>query len=130
MFKEVFKIFSDYKQLTIKVNNIKELKELYCTLSILKVILTSNWIKEKVFLNNNKDKIIDIELPSKNLIEREIGSYFLKEKNEEEKEVYAEMNYYYTSFEEKRMIEKKIFEIKKPNYKYNIQCDVDFYTEI
>ena len=130
MFKEVFKILCDNIQLTIKINNIKELKELYCTLSIFKVILTKQWIKEKVYLSNNKAKTIEIELPNKNLIENEIGIYFLKEKNEEEKEVYAEMNYYYTSFGEKKMIENKVFEIKDTDYKYKIQCDVDFYAEI
>ena len=94
------------------------------------IILTKQWIKEKVYLSNNKAKTIEIELPNKNLIENEIGIYFLKEKNEEEKEVYAEMNYYYTSFGEKKMIENKVFEIKDTDYKYKIQCDFDSYAEI
>lgn len=118
-YKDIFNCFEkNIKELVIIINNVRELKEFYCILSIYKVILDKkNWIKEKVIVSKN---LKEIELPNKKLIEREIGSYFLKDINEEEKEVYSEFNYYYSSLGEIKMLENKKFEIN--GYKYYFEC--------
>ena len=53
---------------------------------------------------NNKET--QIKLPDKKLIEERFGSYFYKEKNEFEKEVYSEINYYYISEGEKEIMKQ------------------------
>ena len=121
-FRNYYKMFNCFeeniKELVIIINNIRELKEFYCILSLYKVIMDKkNWIKEKVIVNNNQK---DIELPNKKIIEREIGAYFLKDINEDEKEVYSEFNYYYSSQGEIKMLENKKFEIN--GYKYYFEC--------
>ena len=118
-YQRMFNCFEEYiKELVFIINNVRELKEFYCILSIYKVILDKkNWIKEKVIVNKNQK---DIELPNKKIIEREIGPYFLKDINEEEKEVYSEFNYYYSSLGEIKMLENKKFEIN--GYKYYFEC--------
>ena len=127
-FKKIFEtIKKNIKPFTVVINTIKELKEFYCTMCLLKVLM-KEWKKEKFFVDNRKDKIIEIEMPDKTAIEEEIKKYFLQEKNEEEKNVYAEMNYYYTSNGERDMIKNKM--IKIDNYVYNIQCNVNFEEEI
>ena len=118
-YQRMFNCFEEnIKELVFIINNVRELKEFYCILSIYKVILDKkNWIKEKVIVNKNQK---DIELPNKKIIEREIGPYFLKDINEEEKEVYSEFNYYYSSLGEIKMLENKKFEIN--GYKYYFEC--------
>ena len=122
-YSNMFNCFEkNIKELIIIINNIKELKEFYCILSIYKVILDKkNWIKEKVIVNKNPT---EIELPKKKIIENEIGSYFLKDINEEEKEVYSEFNYYYSSEGEIKMLENKKFEIN--GYKYYFECQFNY----
>ena len=127
-FKKIFEtIKKNIKPFTVVINTIKELKEFYCTMCLLKVLM-KEWKKEKFFVDNRKDKTIEIEMPDKTAIEEEIKKYFLQEKNEEEKNVYAEMNYYYTSNGERDMIKNKM--IKIDGYVYNIQCNVNFEEEI
>ena len=127
-FKKIFEtIEKNIKLFTVVINTIKELKEFYCTMCLLKVLM-KEWKKEKFFVDNRKDKTIEIEMPDKTAIEEEIKKYFLQEKNEEEKNVYAEMNYYYTSNGERDMIKNKM--IKIDGYVYNIQCNVNFEEEI
>jgi hypothetical protein len=121
-FRNYYKMFNCFeeniKELVIIINNVRELKEFYCILSIYKVIMDKkNWIKEKVIANKSQK---EIELPNKNIIEREIGAYFLKDINEDEKEVYSEFNYYYSSQGEIKMLENKKYEIN--GYKYYFEC--------
>lgn len=121
-YRKMFKSFEEnIKVLVIIINSIKELKEFYCILSIYKVILDkTNLIKEKVIVNKNQK---EIELPDKKAIEAEIGPYFLKDINEEEKEVYSEFNYYYSSQGEIKMFENKKFQIN--GYKYYFECQFE-----
>ena len=124
-FHKIFKTFKENKIVVafIVYNNI-ELKELFCILSVAKVISDKkSWIKEKI---NESNKIKEIELPNKNNIEKEIGNYFLKEKNEEEKEMYSEFNCYYESIEEENMRRNK--KIKIDDYTYIIDCQFDEYN--
>ena len=116
-FKDIFNCFmNNIKELTIIINNKKELKEIFCTLSFYRILIKEEWIKEKLSINNNK-KII--ELPNKNIFKNEIGPYFLKEKDNNE--IYSGMNYYYTSDEEIKMIKNKYMEIE--GYQYNIKFE-------
>ena len=130
-FKDLFECFSkNIKKLTIIINNIKELKEFCCTLGVLKVLVNKK-PSDEILLFNGKE--IKISLPKKSDIEYEIGAYFLKEKNTEEKNCYSELNYYYTSKEEEMMMADKKIEIEIPkNKKYNIfiECDFDIFNEI
>ena len=129
-FKELFEFFSkNIQKLTIIINNIKELKEFCCTLGILKVLLNKQPSDETLIFGG---KEIKIKLPKKSDIEYEIGGYFLKEKNTEEKNCYSEINYYYTSKEEEIMIKnKKIeFEINNKYYIIYIEYDFDIFKEI
>ena len=135
-FKDLFIDFAKkINKLTIIINNIKELKEFCCTLGVLKVLLTKN-LSEETFINPLDRKEKKIYLPKKSELEYEIGAYFLKEKNTEEKNCYSEFNYYYSSLEEENLItDKKIhfeFEvendknIKKEKIKYDIYIEYDF----
>ncbi len=140
-FKEFLQIFESFdkkenkENLTIVLNSIKELKETYCTFCILKIILKpKNWIKEQLRENNrkNRDKqetqskeYIEIDLPDKKLIRKEIGAYFLEEKNEKEEKEYSEINYYYISEGEEEMIKNK--KITIGDYEFNIELNTDIY---
>jgi hypothetical protein len=124
-FHKMFKTFKENKiVVTFIVYNNIELKELFCILSIANVISDKkNWIKEKI---NERNKIKEIELPNKNNIEKEIGNYFLKDKNEEEKEMYSEFNCYYESLGEENMRKDK--KIKIDDYTYLIDCQFNEYN--
>ena len=136
-FKTFVIIFDNFKDknLTIVINNKKELKELYCTMCILDIIKNDgNFIKEELSAPK-ANKYKTIKLPKKSIIEKEIGNYFLKEKNEEDKEVYTEMNYYYTSEGEINMIEEKKIKLSKTNkgkylYEFNIEKANNYIDEI
>ena len=123
-FKDIFNCFmNNIKELTIIINNKKELKEIFCTLSFYRILIKEEWIKEKLSIGNNK-KVI--ELPDKNKFKNEIGPYFLKEKDNNE--IYSGMNYYYTSDEEIKMIKNKYMEIE--GYRYNIKFEYNIYENI
>ena len=123
-FKEIFECFSEnIKNLTIIINNIKELKEFCCTLGVLKVLINKEPSKE-ILLYGGKE--IKISLPRKSDIEYELGAYFLEEKNTEEKNCYSELNYYYTSKEEEIMIDNKKITIEFGNKSYNIYIEYNF----
>ena len=117
--KQIFKAFREnITQLTIILNNIKELKELYCTIRIL------NHLENK-----------NLKLPKKNILEKELGIFFLKDKNEEDRDCYSEMNYFYLITEEINMIKNKEITIKKSenfkkDYKINLEIGFDYYSEI
>ena len=126
-FKNYSKIFNSFKQnikrLTVILNDIKELKEFFCIISLYKVIMDEkNWFKE-ILIANNKKK--EVSLPNKEKIEKEIGSYFLKDKNEKENEVYSEFNYYFSHPAEKNLLMNKKIEIN--DYTYYIDCLFDDY---
>ena len=116
-------IKNNIKKITVILNNIKELKELFCVLSLYKVIIDkNNWVKEILIANKKKKEIL---LPNKIKIEKELGPYFLKDKNEEENEIYSEFNYYFSNPSEKNMFKNKKYEIN--DYTYYIDCLFDDY---
>ena len=126
-FKNYEKIFNSFKKnikkTTVILNNIKELKELFCILSLYKIIIDkNNWFKEILIVNKKKKEIL---LPNKIKIEKELGPYFLKDKNEEENEIYSEFNYYFSNPSEKNMLRNKKYEIN--DYTYYIECLFDDY---
>ena len=129
-YKNLRNLFNNFKknigQLTIIINNVKELKELYCTFCVFRLILTKKMIKEKS--NYPPGKINEFEFLKKEDLESVLGPYFLKEKNEEEKDCYSIMNYYYTSEEEEIMIKNK--EIEIDGYTIKIEYDFDIFNEI
>ena len=120
-FIKFFNIFKKENNLVIIINNMKELKEVYCTFCVLRVLLDKY---------NNKNKYIEsFFLPKKELFKQAIGNYFLKEKSIEEdnNEVYSTFNYYYSCEEEEKMKENKNIEIIDGTDKriYNFEINID-----
>ena len=129
-FKDIFDCFkTNIKKLTIIINNVKELKEFYCTLCVLRVLIKDNWITEKVCVQGTKNNY-EIKLPNKISIEREIGNYFIKDKNEEEVDCYSEIDYYYSSFEEKKMVKDKKINIEGYQFYLDFKFEDEYYQEI
>ena len=129
-FNEIFDCFkNNIKKLTIIINNVKELKEFYCTLCVLRVLIKDDWIMEKVCVQGSK-KNFDILLPNKKCIEKEIGNYFIKDKNEEEVDCYSEMDYYYSSFEEKKMVKDKEINIQGYQFYLDLKFEDEYYQEV
>ena len=138
-FKEIFSAFKkNIKKLTIILNNIKELKELFCTLCFLKILEDKNSLVEDTLTTPDKKKNTTVKMPKKFILENEIGIFFLKDKNEENKDCYSEMNYFYLCDDEINMIKKREVLIKKINennnkiedYKINLDIRFDYYSEI
>ena len=80
-------------------------------------------------------KYKNLKLPKKNILEKELGIFFLKDKNEEDRDCYSEMNYFYLITEEINMIKNKEITIKKSenfkkDYKINLEIGFDYYSEI
>ena len=121
-FLEVFDYFKkNIKELTIIINNIKELKDFYFIFTLLKILSNNkNWVNEKL-KSNGKD--FKMELPDQEKIEKVFGAYFLKEKDEYEKEVYSKINYYYISDEENNMLINKKLEAN--GYKFKLEFNFD-----
>ena len=116
-----FNIFEKQKKLTFIINDMNEIKELNCILALYKVISNKeNWIKEKLIVNN---KLKEIELPNKKIVAKEIGEFFLKDKNEEEIEVYSVFNYYYSNSVEENMLRDKNITINEYTYNLDLQFD-------
>ena len=100
-------------KITIIINNIIELKELYCLIH-----LSFECWKSKTYKYKEKEtkvpKEIEIKIP-RDLINKKIEKYFVKEYNEDNKFAYTIFNYYYESEEEKKFFgslkadEKKFF---------------------
>ena len=125
-FRRIFDIFVEkVEELTIIINNIKELKQFFCITRILLIIIDqkNNYINEVLVPKNDQKKNIKVSLPDKSIIENKIKNYFLTEENEEEKQVYSEMNYYYTSKVEENLFKNKRIEIGK--YKFNIEYNYE-----
>ena len=130
--KYIFTRFKDYtNQITIKFTNIKERKEFYCILCILEVIINNkNYVGMK-FNYHNAPKMFN--LPSKDILMRKIGAYFLKKMDEDNKEVCSTViDYYYTSREEKEIFgdfeKQKI--IKFGPFTFGIEYEFDDPWEI
>ena len=131
-FKNFSKIFENFnkniQKLTIVINNIREIKELYITFCVLRILNErNNFINEALINRANKNKIT-VPLPDKKILEKNIGKYFIKEEIEKDKECYSEINCYYSSPEEIEMLEKKVVKIN--NYEFYIENKIDNYFEL
>ena len=89
------------KETTLIFNNIKEIKEFYCLMCIVRVIQDKNNYDNLEF--SYHDRPINFMFPKKNLIMEKIGPYYLETKNENDKNVFSVFNYYYRSDEEKEI---------------------------
>ena len=118
-FKNLFVRFKKYiKKITIRLNNIKELKEFYCMLIVLK------YDQEEIQLTHiGKDTKSTYMLLNQAQLKKELECHFLKTKNENDEEVCSGvLNYYYISKEEKDLFwgfNKK--EITLNDYKFTIE---------
>ena len=123
---DVFKKFQlNVEELTVTINNMKELKEFYLVCGFLEILGNKNYLINEILKFNNKE--ITIELPDKKEIEKRFGSYFYMEKNEFDKEVYSEINYYYISEKEKEIIKTQKKEEKYVQVlNYTIYYDLKF----
>lgn len=105
-FKNIFDTFDKNEmKLTIIINNLKELKEFYLVCCFLEILGNKNYYIKEIFIIKKKENFV--ELPDKKIIENKFGRFFLKEKDEYEKEVFSEINYYYISEKEEEMIKTK-----------------------
>ena len=83
------------KEITIIINNVKERKEFYCLMQVL--MFAEDIDSYKNYSYKYHDKGEPINLPNK----EKLKNYFLKEKNEDDKEILSVYNYYYISEDEK-----------------------------
>ena len=129
-YKDIFESFTkNSKQLTIIINNIKELKETFCTLMVLKIIVKFGLNKQYYDIGEKSNKkTVSVSMPDKVEIENAIEPYFLKEGDQNKKKLYSSMNYYYASDEEKEMIKKASLEFD--GLKFSFIFDKEIYKEI
>ena len=124
-YKDVFEKFQkNEKVLTVIINNLNELKEFTLICGFLEILRDKNYLINETLKSNNKETFFI--LPDKNEMKKRFGSFFYKEKNEFEKEVYSEINYYYISEKEKEIIKEKCFKV----FDYTIYCDFKFDNKI
>ena len=128
-FKSIFEAFhKNIKELTIVINNIREMKELYITFCILRILLDRHsYIRETLINKTNQNKKEVISTPKKSLFKETFGEYFIKEEIEKDKECFSEINLYYSCPEEIDILKNKIMEIK--DYKFNIENKIENYFE-
>ena len=130
-FKNIFKCFIDNKiELTVIINNLKELKDFYMISSFYRQLVKGTWFIEKLKCGG---KLTTVQLPKKSEIEDKFKNFFVKEKDENEEEKYSKLNYYYISEEEKEMIEDKMIKIEFDNNEitFNLELKIDdIYKEI
>ncbi len=122
--KEIFETFMKIgDEMTIVVNNIKELKEIICTLILVRKLVKEPFINKKIEMmdRTNTKKTMKVDMPNKTEIVEEIKGYFLQEKNESNDMLYSGVNYYYTSPEEKQILENRSLTIE--GFKFNIQIE-------
>ena len=122
--KYLFDRFNKYtKSLTIIFNNIKEKKQFYCLLCLLRVISDERNNINMTF--SYHDKPMGFKLPNQERIKEKIGNYFIKKKNENDKEVISTtFNSYYTSDEEMQLFgsfENSKEEIRFERFKFKIE---------
>ena len=116
------------EKITIILNDIKDRKEFFCLLNLLKAI-KEDCHDKRIFKFTDKGGIKEEKYTIPNFSGL-FGPYFLKEKNEEEdKEFSSVFNYYYTSEEENKLFgklgeEKSVIEFKTTKNEIN-----SFYIE-
>lgn len=116
--KDTFlKLENNIKNLSIIINGIKEQKEFYCLAMILNFLIIG-----QSFNNTVIEKI-----PDKRNLEKRIGKYFTKEKNENDELVYSDFNYYNKSEEEEKMVTEK--QIKIGNFVVKVDIKFSYFEE-
>ena len=125
---ENFFYILEKEKITIILNDIKDRKEFFCLLNLLKAI-KEDCQDKRIFKFTDKAGIKEEKYTIPNFSGL-FGPYFLKEKNEEEdKEFSSVFNYYYTSEEENKLFgklgeEKSVIEFKTKKDEIN-----SFYIE-
>ena len=126
--KKTFKYLREnIKEITIIINNLKERKEFYCLMQVLMFVDENSDINYIYNYHGNKSSIF---LPDKEELRKKIQDYFLKEQNEDEKEILSVYNYYYTSDEEKNYFgeigeKKNINNCAFGKYHFNIEFNYE-----
>ena len=125
-YKDVFDKFkNNIKKLTVIINNLKELKEFYLVCSFLEILGNQNYLINEILKYNNKE--VSLRLPDKKEMEKRFGIYFYKEKNEFEKDVYSEINYYFISEKEEEILKTQDLKEKYfQSLEYQIYYDLKF----
>ena len=122
----VFDLFQTLKNpLKVKIESIKERKEFYCLLCVYD-ILKNEGIKTQEYQqkeNNNKKIYLKKKAEFKNKLEL----YFMKDKNENNEDVYCVFNYYYTSDNEQKIFgDFKDKEITYTENNTNFKCKLEY----
>jgi len=97
--KKAFKCLKDNMKETAKIiviNNIKERKEFYFLMQALMFLEDEKSFKKYSYLYHESH--ISILIPKREELRKKIQEYFLKEQNEDGKEILSLYNYYYTIF--------------------------------
>ena len=130
-FINIFRCFIKNKiELTVIINDLKELKDFYIIYSLYNQLENGKWVKDKLKLNN---KVISISLPDKDEIENKFKKFFIMEKDEFEVDKYSKINYYFISEKEKQMIKDKMVKVKvnKEELVFKLELNIDdIYTGI
>ena len=121
--KNIFEQIKKYNnKLTFIFNNLKEKKQFYCLLCFLREVKKEVKYHEKALnLNGKKYRFM---VPDKNNdIKKNLNSYFIMEKNEEQGNIPCEFNYYYTNKEEMELFgdEEINKDITFDEYKFKIE---------
>ena len=125
--KKTFKYLGEnMKEITIVINNVKERKEFYCLMKVFEFIEDGKSYKTYTYKyhGNNNNSII---LPNKEELKKRIQDYFLKEYNEDEKEILSVYNYYYNKNDDEKEkfgeigVEKNIKNCKFGSFTFNIE---------
>ena len=133
--KNIFDTFKNSANITIKFNNIKEKKEFYCILCLLKVKSEGKSFKKILEEKNQKNEYkenVNINLPNSDELKKILKPYFLKTKikvkddnnNNIEEEWSCVFDYYNTTEGEKKIFgdfETKLNEIKFEEYQFKIE---------
>jgi len=130
-FKKIFQCFIDNNiELTVIINNLKELKDVYMIFSFYRQLVEGGSVIEDLKYGENS---IEVNLPSQKEIKDRFSKFFFKEKNEKGEDKYSKINYYDFTDEEKKMIEDKKINIKynDKEIKFNLDLKIDdIYTAI
>ena len=94
--KKTFKCLKDnMKEITkiIVINNVKERKEFYYLMQVLMFVEDEKSFKKYSYLYHESHN--SILLPKREELRKKMQEYFLKEQNEDGKEILSVYNYYY-----------------------------------
>ena len=116
-------------EITIIFDNFKERKQFYCLLCFLREVNKESNYYEKMFTlviprgESNMEKPLKYMIPDKNGdIKKKLDKYFLKEANEENKDQFSVLNYYYSDEEEKKLFgEENKGEVEFDEFKFKFE---------